>query len=279
MSGSLGKSESESESASNFNQKVWPGQASALTNMYNQGNNLYGQTNNQLQGAIPGAVNQQNQVFDTANPAWQNQLGGGATQNMGLQNQLTDSLTQSLNNPSAMSEMNAMIMGGSGNNYADALKSNFLNDAQLAQQRMMSNTNLGALDAGQSGSSRHGIQQALGNEGILSNLQNNMTNVGYNSFEDDLDRKLDIASQADQGTLARQQLMGNMIGGQNQAQQSAVTAGSGMQNLGMGQFAPMMMPWQSMGNYANVLGQPTVLGSGSMAGDSDSKGFSMAGGM
>lgn len=279
MGGSVGKSESDSSSQSSFNQDVWPTQSSALQKLYNNASGVFDRTNRLIKREGRDVANYMDSISEDANPTWQSQLQGGAYQNMGLQNALMNSLNQSLNNPSNMSQINAMIMGGEGNNYADAMKEQYLQDADMAHERLMSNLTLGAVDAGQSGSSRHGIAQALGTESIAKELQRNLAETGFNSFDADLDRKLKIAEMADQNTLARQNLMSNMIGQQNATTQNALNTSPIIQNLGMGTFAPYMMPWQVMGNYANVLGQPTVLGSGNMAGSSDSKGFSLAGGM
>ena len=283
MSGSLGKSESESDSQSTnqFRQNVWPVQSNALAGLYNQAGNLFGQTNTGMQGQIPGATDYISGIADQAQPAWQDQMAGGAYRDMGLQGSLMGSLNQSLNNPSAMSEINAMVMGGECNNYAVAMKNQYMQDARRAKNQMLSNMDARAVASGQSGSSRHGVAQAEGMRGINENLQSNLARTGFDTFDKDLDRKLQIAGMADQGTLARQQMMSGMLGSQNQAQQYGLGQSGQMQNLGMGQFAPQMMPWQAMGNYADVIGGPTILGSGegSMSGSSDAKGFSMAGGM
>jgi len=272
MGGSSSKS--DSESGSQFSQDVWGPQGSALQDLYSSIGGLFGQTNEGMQGQIPGAVGGMQGITDTADPAWQSQLAGGAYKDMGLQQSLMDSLNQSMGQPSAMSEINAMIMGGEGNNYADAMKSQYMQDASQAQKMMMSNMDLGAVGAGQSGSSRHGVAQGIGMEGINRELQRNLAETGFDTFDKDLNRKLEIAGMADQGTLARQNMMSNMIGQQNQAMQGGLDYGSQMQNLNMGQFAPYMMPWQAAGAYGNIIGAPTVLGSGSMSGDSSSKGMS-----
>ena len=189
---------------------------------------------------------------------------------MGLQNQLMGSLNQSMNQPSAMSQINAMTMGGEGNNYADAMKDQYIQDANRAQENMLANTDARAAASGMSGGSRHGMMQGLGMEGINDSLQSNLAKTGYDTFDADLQRKLDIAQQADQGNLARQQMMSGMIGQQNQAQQGAIQGGQNMQNINMGQYAPQMMPWDAMGQYGNVIGRPTILGSGSQSGSSGS---------
>jgi len=121
-----------------------------------------------------------------------------------------------------------------------------------------------------SGGSRHGIATGLGMESINDQLQKNLAQTGYSTFDQDLNRKLAIAQQADQGNLARQQMMSQMIGQQNQAQQSAIEGGQNVQNINMGQYAPQMMPWDAMAEYSNVIGRPTILGSGSQSGSSRS---------
>jgi hypothetical protein len=129
-----------------------------------------------------------------------------------------------------------------------------------------------------SGGSRHGIATSQGMYDINSNLQKNLADTGYNTFDKDLANKLNIAQQADQGTLARQQLMSNMLGQQQGVQTGALNAGGQMQNLGMGSMAPTMMPWQNMSNYANSIGSPTVLSSGGSSGNSSAMGVSGGGG-
>lgn len=267
----LSKSDSSSQANSNFNQDVWGGQAPALQGLYDSAAGLFGTTNNQMQSLIPGATKQQQQISADAMPAYQQQLAGGSTANMGLQDMLSQSLQQSMNNPSATSQMYANIMGGSGNNYADIMKDQYLKDASRAGQNMMSNMDARAVAAGQSGGSRHGVAQAEGWRNINDQLQQNMAQTGYETFDKDLQNKLNIAGLADQNTLAQQQMMSDMLSGQNAAQQGGIQAGQTMQNLGMGSFAPSMAPWQSAESYANVLGRPTVLGSGSSAAGSDSK--------
>ena len=282
---SIGGSKSDSESSQTstssgtYDQNVWQGQVPSLQSMYGSAGSLFGQTNNNMQGAIPGVVDSMQQNSAQVNPYWQNQLGGGAYQDMGLQNSLMSSLNQSLDNPSAMQDINAMIMGGSGNNYAEAMRSQYIDDASNAQNMMMNNMDASAVAAGQSGSSRHGVAQGLGMEGIMKNLQGNLAKTGYETFDADLNRKLGIAQQADQGTLARQQMMSGMIGDQNQTQQNSLGFANNMNQMAGSQMMPYMAPFDALSGYANAIGRPTVLGSGEMEGtstgssDSGSAGF------
>ena len=261
---------SKSKSKSSFQDKVWGGQTGALQDLYGNAQDLFNQTNTGMQGLQPGATQNMQDTYNQVNPAYQEQLQGGAYRDMGLQNQLMGSLNQSMNQPSAMSQINAMTMGGEGNNYADAMKDQYIQDANRAQENMLANTDARAAASGMSGGSRHGIAQGLGMARVNDALQSNLAKTGYDTFDEDLQRKLDIAQQADQGNLARQQMMSGMIGQQNQAQQGAIQGGQNMQNINMGQYAPQMMPWDAMGQYGNVIGRPTILGSGSQSGSSGS---------
>ena len=261
---------SKSKSKSSFKDNVWGGQSGALQDLYGNAQDLFNQTNTGMQGLQPGATQNMQDTYNQVNPAYQEQLQGGAYRDMGLQNQLMGSLNQSMNQPSAMSQINAMTMGGEGNNYADAMKDQYIQDANRAQEQMLSGLDARAASSGMSGGSRHGIAQGLGMARVNDALQSNLAKTGYDTFDADLQRKLDIAQQADQGNLARQQMMSGMIGQQNQAQQGAIQGGQNMQNINMGQYAPQMMPWDAMGQYGNVIGRPTILGSGSQSGSSGS---------
>ena len=274
MSGSFGLGGSNSESNSNFNQSVWGPQGTALGKMYKRSRKLYDQQINDINAQVPGAVAGQQGVFNTANPAWQNALNGGVYQNMGLQKSLMDSLNQSMNQPTATQEINNMIMGGSGNNYADAMKEQYINDANRAQENMLSNLDSRAAASGMSGGSRHGIATGLGMRDINQNLQRNLAETGFNTFDQDLNRKLQIAQQADQGTLARQGMMSDKLNQMQGTQTGALGMGQNMQGLNMGQFDPYSAPWSAMNSYASTLGNPVVLGQGNSSGNSKGMGAS-----
>lgn len=275
MSGSSGKSESSSDNQAQFDQSVWGPQGNALQSLYGQMGNLFGQTQNQMQQQIPGAVGQQQQVFDQSMPAWQRQLQGGAYQGMDLQGDYNRALQGGGNEQF----INQSIMGGAGNNYAQAMKDQLAGDAMDRMGRQFAASDLRASNAGQPGSSRHGIVQAdIARQG-MDQLADQQTNIGFQSFDKDLDRKLGIAQRADQFDMGRLQQTGGMLGAQNQAMTGGLNFGGQQQNLGMGQFAPSMAPWQAAGQYASNIGRPTVLGSGSAGGSSDSKGKGLSGGV
>ena len=278
MSGGGNYSESSANNQSNFNQKIPKWQSDALTKMYGAAASTFGKTGNSINQQMGGAQDYINQTNQSAMPEWQNQLNGGVYQGMDNANALSNSLQQSLNSPTATSQIYGQMMGGNGNNYADAMKAGYTADANRATDNMLANLDSRAAASGMSGGSRHGVATSQGMYDINSNLQKNLAQTGYDTFDKDLNNKLNIAQQADSGTLARQQMMSGMLGAQQGVQTGALGQGQNMQNLGMGSFAPTMMPWQNMSNYANSIGSPTVLSSGGSSGNSNAMGMGMGGG-
>ena len=278
MSGGGSYNQSNANNQSNFNQTIPQWQSDALTKMYGAAAGTFGNTGNAINAQTPGVQSYIDQTNSAAMPEWQNQLNGGVYQGMDNANQLSNSLQQSLSNPTATSQIYGQMMGGNGNNYADAMKASYIGDANRATDNMLANLDSRAAASGMSGGSRHGVATAQGMYDINSNLQKNLADTGYNTFNQDLTNKLNIAQQADQGTLARQQMMSGMLGQQQGVQTGALNAGGQMQNLGMGSMAPTMMPWQNMSNYANSIGSPTVLSSGGSSGNSSAMGASAGGG-
>ena len=278
MSGGGSYNQSKANNQSNFNQKIPKWQSDALTKMYGAAASTFGNTGNSINQQMGGAQDYINRTHQSAMPEWQSQLSGGVYKGMDNANALSNSLQQSLSNPTATSQIYGQMMGGQGNNYADAMKASYLGDANRATDNMLANLDSRAAASGMSGGSRHGVATSQGMYDINSQLQKNLADTGYNTFDKDLANKLNIAQQADQGTLARQQMMSGMLGQQQGVQTGALNAGGQMQNLGMGSFAPTMMPWQNMSNYANSIGSPTVLSSGGSSGSSNAMGVSGGGG-
>ena len=277
-SGGAQGSQSKANSNSMFQQQIPQWQANALTNMYNAAQGQYNTTGQAIQNQTPAAQSYIDQTNAAAMPEWKNQLSGGVYQGMDNATNLTNSLQQSLNSPTNTQNIYGQMMGGNGNNYADAMKASYLGDANRATDNMLAGLDSRAAASGMSGGSRHGVATSQGMYDINSNLQKNLADTGYNTFDKDLANKLNIAQQADSGTLARQQMMAGMLGQQQGVQTGALNFGQNMQNLGMGSFAPTMMPWQNMSNYANSIGSPTVLSSGSSSGNSNAMGVSAGGG-
>ena len=265
-------SNSSSNQQSSFNQNIPQFQQDALTNLYNNASDQFGAINTRTNRQIPTVQNYVNTINQNAKSAYNKDLQGGVYGGLNIGNQLSNSLQQSLNSPTNTQKIYGDIMGGNGNNYADAMKASYLGDANRATDNMLSNLDARAAASGMSGGSRHGVATSQGMYDINSNLQKNLAQTGYDTFNQDLNNKLGIAQQADQGTLARQQMMEGMLGQQQGTTTNAINQGGAMQNLGMGTFAPTMIPWQNMSNYSNVIGAPTVLSNGQSSGTSSSKG-------
>lgn len=271
-----GKQKQSAQNSSQMAQNVFGPQASALDNLYGLGTRVFAQNQQFNNQAMPIAQQNAQDTLAAAQPAWQQQLQGGAYANLGIGNQLMQSLQQSQNTPSNMQAVNGMIMGGNGNNYADAMKASFSGDANRAADNMMRTLDARATGSGMSGGSRHGLAEAQGFYDVNSNLQHNLAQVGYNTFDKDLDRKLNIAQQADQGSLGRQQLMAGLLNNQNQAQAGAIQFGEGMQNLGLGTMAPASAGWGNFQGLSNAIGQPTILSSGTSTGSQSGSGWNMS---
>ena len=280
MGGSSGKSSSRSQNQASFGQQVPAFQQNALTQLYKAAQNLFGNTSNQTSSQMPGAQSVVSGAANSALPALQNSMQGGVYNGLGTGNTLMQSLAQSLNSPTNTQKIYGDIMGGSGNNYADAMKASYTADANNATNNMLRNLDARAAGAGMSGSDQHGIAEGLGLQGINNNLQKNLAQTGYDTFNQDLQNKLGIAQQADSNTLSRQQMLQQMLGSQQDTVNGAInTSAPQVQNLGMGTFAPSSAQWLNLGNWANTIGSPTVLSSGTSYGSGNSKGKSMSGGI
>jgi hypothetical protein len=298
-----------------FSQNVYGGQQSALADLYRQAQGLFTSGQSPLNQGIAKSGQNIDWVNGQVANNWENQLGGGqfgnvntgslvdsyqrqlGTDTTGAYGRLAGSLDKSLNTqftpsgPSNQSQIYAQMMGGQGNNYADAMKSQYLSDAQRAQEQMMSNLDARIGGTGMTGSTRHGIAQGMGMRDINQNLQRNLAETGYNTFDKDLQNKLSIAQQADANNfnrenmylqdrqnaqgLAAQELAAQRglvsgaqqgMAGLNQAGQDtrnlALSQAQGMQNLGMGNLAPLSQQWSGLQNYQNAIGGPLVLNSG-----------------
>jgi len=275
MSGSIGKSESSSDAQNTFNQDVWGPQGDALQDLYNVLGGVYGSYLPTFNPAIDYGSSYGTDVLSSIMPYWNDTAQGGVYDNIGIADTLMGSLNDSLNSPSMTSELYAQIMGGEGNDYVDAMKQTLMNDAESTGDLLLRQLDARAAAAGMSGASTHGNLIAEGMEDINDSLLTNMTQLGYDTFDQDLDRKLEIASAADANTLARQDLLANMLGAQQATANTGLTLGGDLYGLGIDQY---MLPWTTVGAYGDILGGPTILGSGSGISSGDSKGKSVSGG-
>jgi hypothetical protein len=282
MGGSVGGSKSESKNKTQ--DSVWGPQGEALTGMYDQANNLFGNdfSSGMLQGMAPQLQQYMQSIMSGAQGGMNNMLGGGAYgDTSGIRNSLEESLNKSAQGGSQMGKMYESIVGGPGNTYIDPMVDSMKTGMMDNLDRMQSGVGADASVMGQGGSSRHAMQNAM----LGSQANKDMTNVENqmrgNAYDTDLNMKMDIARMADTNMGGTQDRMMQMLGGADQNVGAGMGFGGQAQNLGMGSMAPWMQagqsPWNFMNQYAGVLGNPTVLGSGS--GSGSSKGMSGGGSM
>lgn len=280
MSGSLGGGKSESSNSSSMTQDVWGGQGDALQDMYGQMGNLWGSMGgmfNQQQSMAPWMQGQMTDVYNQANQGYGNMMDGGSWGNTDdIRSKLMGSLDQSQNG-SNMGRMYESIVGGAGNDYIDPMVDAMKSGAMENNAMMQSGTAMDAANMGQSGSSRHAMQNAMTNRASDRDMMDKETMMRGDAYDKDLAMKMGIANQADQGVQNTQQRYMDMMSGADQNQQSAMNYGQNMQNLSMGQMAPWMQamqsPWSMMGQYSNAMGGPTVLSNGESQGDSSGWNF------
>jgi hypothetical protein len=237
-------------------------QRQAYKDLMGQASSMYGAQTNAINQQVPGIQDYVKRISDITAPAWQDQLQGGIYKDVNPTD-LLNQISAFQNTQSSTQPLYESIMGGKGNNYVDAMKDTFMKDAQRRRDLNYASLDARQAASGMSGGARHGVAQALIDRDINDNLGKQMTQVGYESFDKDLQNKLGIAKQADANTLSRQTMFSdmanNLIAGKNTSVENGLAGASGMQGLGMGQFSPTMMPWSNLQNYQSAIGNPMVL--------------------
>ena len=270
---SSGKSKNKGGNQNNLSQSVWAPQGNALGGMYGQAGQVGDWSTGAMQGLAPGMSEKIGGVADQMNPAFGQQLQGGAYAGMDLQGMYQNALGGGGNEQF----INEQIMGGAGNDFVDAMRGQMESDAYTNMMGGLRGLDARAAASGMSGGSRHGIAQGQTIQGAQDALANQQTQLGYNTFDKDLDRKMSIARNADAFDQAKLQNISGMLGQQQNAMQGGLNFGQNMQGAYMGGMSPYMAPWQAMNQYSGVLGNPTVLSNGmftgNASGNSKSGGF------
>lgn len=330
MGGSSGKS--KSSSGGGFQADVWGPQGDALKGLYQSAANMYGNAGNYMNPIKQSATYAANEAgragryagdmmrdaysrgsgmqesgFGTGMQGAQQMLGGGAIGDTGdIRGMLMESLAQPLGR-SNVGSMYESIVGGPGNTYIDPMVDAMKRSAGENLQTLQNQTAMQAAAAGQPGSSRHAMQNAMQSAAINQDVLDREMEMRGGAYDKDLAMKMDIARQADTNMLQnRQQTQQNLMNmlGQSDANvragmgfggdlasmgQQAMAGGGAfgqgygqtMQNLGMGTMAPFLQAQQSgfapLQQYANVLGGPQLIGQGQLSGKS--KGLGTSGGV
>ena len=140
----------------------------------------------------------------------------------------------------------------------------------------MQNANsMDATMAGQSGSSRQAMQNAMMGSQSSRDLATQEAALRHGAYDTDLNLKLGIANQADNNRQQEQDRLAGMVGGAQGAQNNAGNYGSLLQSIAGGGMQPWLQAqqgaWNPLNNLASILGNPTILSNGSSS--SKSKGF------
>ena len=224
QSGNYGTSSGSSFNSSSSTQDVYGAQAPYLQDVYGQAQGNYGNAMNAINGLTPSVQNQVSSAAGAAAGGYGNQLGGGFAS--GLAGQI---------GPNA---------------YTDALKGQIASDAMKLKQQNLGSLDARAAAAGMSGSSGYRDQVNGMMDDIDENALNQMSQLGYNSFDRGIQNQMQLAGMMDQNQQAG---IGNL---QN------------IQQGSMNQFNPAMVGLNAAGQYGQIIGGPTVLGQSSAAGGS-----------
>ena len=142
------------------------------------------------------------------------------------------------------------------NAYANAMKGQIANDANQLRQQSLGGLDARAAAAGMSGSSGYRDQVNSMNDDINEQALNAMTNVGYNSYDNAVGRQMQLAGQMDAN------------------QQGAIGNLQNIQQGSMNQYNPAMVGLNAAGQYGQIIGGPTTLGSSSQFSNSNNSSFS-----
>ena len=234
QSQSQNTNQSQSQNASQSTQDVYGAQSPYLQDVYAQAQNAFGQGMNDVNGMRPMVQGSMGDALGQAQGAYGNQMGGGFAQ--GLASQV---------GPNA---------------YTDALKGQIASDAMKLKQQNLGSLDARAAAAGMSGSSGYRDQVNEMSNSVDENALNQMSQLGFNSFDRGLQNQMNLAGMMDQN---QQGAMGNL---QN------------IQSGAMNMFNPSILGQQMAANYAQTIGGPTVLSNGFSQGTSMGNSFNNSSG-
>ena len=189
----------------------------------------------QAQGAFNQGMNQVNELTPQVNNQIQDAYGQAQG---GFGNQMDGGFASAL-------------QGQVGpNSYVDAMKGQVADDAQLLKQQNLGGLDARAAAAGMSGSSGYRDQVNDMSNQVDKNALNQMSQIGYNAHDSGIRNQLALSQQMDSN------------------QQFGTSNLQNMQQGAMNQFNPAMVGQNMVGQYAQTIGGPTVLGNSSSQGSS-----------
>ena len=152
------------------------------------------------------------------------------------------------------------IVGGSGNTYVDPLIQQMQQDYAQNLATLQNANSLDATAAGQSGSSRQAMQNAMLGAQANKDLMTQEAQLRQSNYDNDLAMKMGIAQQADSNRQAEQDRPLSMIQGSQDSMNNATNMGSLLQSLAMGGvdnwLKAQQASWNPLNNLANIIGNP-----------------------
>jgi hypothetical protein len=282
-SGSKEKTSGKSSSTSDLNQMVFgTPQHQQMMQGLNQG---YANYFNPYMNMGMGMMNQVNPYMQYGPEYAMNQLdrynSGGYGETDVMRNQLNQNIQNMMANPSQTGRMYEDIVGGSGNTYIDPLVNSMWDSGMERLGTMQSGNAVDAASAGQSGSSRHAMTDAMSERMIHSDMTDKENALRAGAYDTDLNWKMKIAQQADTGRQNAINSGFQFMDTANTNDQWAMNYLPTTQNMGMGLYAPWMqssmMPFNMMNMYSQAFPDPTVLSSATSDSQSSSSGSGKSG--
>lgn len=276
MGGSIGGSKSGSSSSSS--QNVMSQQIPFLQQLWGMGIDNVGKNDyiNQIGNSAQNSQDLLNSLF-VSQSGLQNQLASGGA--YGDSQQYIDALLNSMGQRSNVGTMYESIVGGSGNTYVDPLIQQMQQDSAQNLATLQNANSLDATAAGQSGSSRQAMQNAMLGAQANKDLMTQEAQLRQSNYDNDLAMKMSIAQQADYNHQAEQDRLLKMIQGSQDSMNNATNMGSLLQSIATGGIdnwlKAQQASWNPLNNLANIIGNPIILGKSS--GSSKSKGFGTSG--
>ena len=276
MGGSIGGS--KSGSSSSYSQNVMKQQIPFLQQLWGMATDNVGQNDyiNQIGNSAQNSQDLLNSLF-VSQSNLQNQLASGGA--YGNSQQYIDMLLNSMGQRSNVGTMYESIVGGSGNTYVDPLIQQMQQDSAQNLATLQNANAMDATMAGQSGSSRQAMQNAMLGAQANKDLMTQEAQLRQSNYDNDLAMKMAIAQQADYNHQAEQDRLLRMIQGSQDSMNNATNMGSLLQSLATGGMdnwlKAQQASWNPLNNLANIIGNPIILSKGS--GSSKSKGFGTSG--
>ena len=252
----FGDSSSESKSSSSSSQNIDPTQLQYLSSLWSQG-----------LATLPGSKNYGMDLAGKIAPSFQGAYGAGnpySTAASGLVNPLIEGLTGIVKQPGAT------FAEGGNNPLLDKNVALALEQASTNLKRnVLPSISRDAQAAGQFGGSRQDIATGL----ALSDANKQALQTAMGAYGDQYssDRAANLLSQSqnDATRLGAAQIIQDLLtGNSNNVSQGALT-GQQLQNTAY---------WNPLMNYAQILGQPVVLGESQGTGSSSSGSTGVSGG-